>query len=318
VKRWWIRPVVRLAAALLLPMAVPLIITALIWALPGDPASIICPPEACGGTGALAERWNLDRGPTHFFTSWFGGALQGDFGNSWRLQQGVAVGELLEAAVPSTVALIGLALILVLFGALSGATGWIHEKLDPVLQVVGVVPALVLSLVAAASVELSLGADSFGDTGVATRLLAGAVVLGLADGAFAGAVTGVRGIFHRENAQRYVGIALLRGESRLSNTLPSVAPALVGQLRARTLHLLSGAVVVEVVLRIDGLGDLLWRGTLLQDFGVVLAAATGFAVFSAALLVVQAALEVVVAVQTRRAPVVPADLASAAPAEVLG
>ena len=82
---------------------------------------------------------------------------------------------------------------------------------------------------------------------------------------------------------------------------------MVGQLRARALHLLSGAVVVEVVLRIDGLGDLLWRGTLLQDFGVVLAAATGFAVVSAALLLVQAGLEVLVAVQTRRTPVVPTD-----------
>ena len=54
--------------------------------------------------------------------------------------------------------------------------------------------------------------------------------------------------------------------------LPNVAPALAGQLRARAIHLLSGgAVVVEVVLRIEGLGELLWIGTLLQDFGVVLA-----------------------------------------------
>lgn len=306
-KRWWIRPVVRLVAALLLPLAVPLIITALIWMLPGDPASIICPPEACGGTGALAERWNLDRGPVHFFTSWLGGAVSGDFGNSWRLQQGVSVAELLGAAIPSTLALIGLAMVLVMAGALSGATGWIHQRFDPILQVVGVAPALVLSLIAAASVELALGADSFGDTGTLWRLLAGALVLGLADGAFAGAVTGVRGVFQRENAQRYVGIALLRGETRLSNTLLSVAPAMVGQLRARALHLLSGAVVVEVVLRIDGLGDLLWRGTLLQDFGVVLAAASGFAVVSAALLLVQASLEVLVAVQTRRTPLVAAD-----------
>ena len=40
-KQWWLRPLVRLVAAVLLPFAVPLIITLLIWALPGDPASII-------------------------------------------------------------------------------------------------------------------------------------------------------------------------------------------------------------------------------------------------------------------------------------
>ena len=313
-KRWWLRPTVRIAAALLLPAAVPAIITLLIWALPGDPASIICPPEACGGTDALAARWNLDGGPWQFFAGWVSSALEGDFGSSWRLQQGVSVAELMEAAVPNTVFLILLALVIVVVGAISGASGWLSERLDPVLQAIGVVPAVVLGLVAAAAVELSLGADSFGGTGRFLRLLAGALVLGIADGAFSGAVTGVRGVFSRENQQRYVGIAVLRGEGTLSNTLPNVAPALAGQLRARTLHLLSGAVVVEVVLRIDGLGDLLWGGTLLQDFGVVLAAATGFAVVSASLLLAQALVEILVAVHVRRAPVLPADSSVVQPA----
>ena len=83
-------------------------------------------------------------------------------------------------------------------------------------------------------------------------------------------------------------------------------------MRARVLHLLSGTVVVEVVLRINGLGDLLWAGTLLQDFGVVLAAATAFATVSAALLVAQALVEIAVAVWVRRAPAV--TDAAAAPA----
>jgi len=63
-------------------------------------------------------------------------------------------------------------------------------------------------------------------------------------------------------------------------------------------------VVVEVVLRIDGLGDLLWGGTLLQDFGVVLAAATGFALVSAFLLLLQAVVEIITAVHVRRAPTI--------------
>jgi ABC-type dipeptide/oligopeptide/nickel transport system permease component len=124
----------------------------------------------------------------------------------------------------------------------------------------------------------------------------------VADGALAGAVNGTFQLFRKERNERYVRVALLRGEGELSNALPNVAPALVGQLRARILHLLSGAVVVEVVLRIDGLGGLLWAGTLLQDFGVVLSAATVFAVISGALLLVQAFLEVAVGVLARRAP----------------
>ena len=296
----------RLLAAISLPLLVPAIITALIWALPGDPASIICPPESCGGTSVLAERWNLDGGPMAFFWGWVQGAVQGDFGNSWRLQQGVAVSELLRTAVPNSLVLIALALIPVSLGSVAAAQNWLPRRADPVLQVVGLVPALVLALVAAAAVELNYGAASFTGQGGLARLLAGALVLGLADGALSGAITGTRAVFTTENKQRYVGIAVLRGERRLTNTFPNVAPALAGQLRARVLHLLSGSVVVEAVLRIDGIGDLLWGGTLLQDFGVVLAAATGFALLSSLLLVVQACVEIAIAWQVRRAPDLPA------------
>ena len=37
-----------------LPLLVPAIITTVIWSLPGDPASIICPPES-SGTEVLAR-----------------------------------------------------------------------------------------------------------------------------------------------------------------------------------------------------------------------------------------------------------------------
>jgi len=285
-----------------LPLAVPAIITALIWMLPGDPASVICPPESCGGTSALAARWNLDSGPWNFYMGWLGGALHGDLGASWRLLQGESVRMLVTEAVPNTLLLVGLSLIPIVLGTLGAATQRLPAKGDPVLEVVGMVPALVLALLGAAVVELAYGADSYDGAALWARLIGGAAVLGLADGAFSGAVTGTRGLFRAENKQRYVGIAVLRGERRIHNTLPNTAPALVGQLRARVLHLLSGAVVVEVVLGIDGLGDLLWRGTLLQDFGVVLAAATGFALISAGLLLTQALAEIAVAVHVRRAP----------------
>jgi ABC-type dipeptide/oligopeptide/nickel transport system permease component len=64
-------------------------------------------------------------------------------------------------------------------------------------------------------------------------------------------------------------------------------------------------VVVEVVLQVPGIGELLWQGTLLQDFGVVLAAATGFALLSAARLLAQAVGEVAVALWVRGGPAVP-------------
>ena len=55
-------------------------------------------------------------------------------------------------------------------------------------------------------------------------------------------------------------------------------------------------------LRINGLGDLLWRAALLQDFGLVLPVATCFAVISSVLLVLQAVVETGVALHVRRSP----------------
>ena len=309
-KRWWAQPLVRALVALALPAAVPALITGLIWVLPGDPASIICPPEICGGTDGLAARWNLDRGPIHFYRSWISGALAGDMGNSWRVLQGVPVRDLLDAAIPNTVTLILLAAVPLLLASVAAGAGWLPRRLDPAFQAVGLLPAVVLALVAAAAVLLQYGAEAHGEQAARVRLLLGALVLGVADGALSGAVAGVRGTFDRERNQPYVLVSLLRGEGELGNMLPNVAGSLAGQLRARLLHLLSGAVVVEAVLRIDGLGDLLWRATILQDFGLVLAAATGFALVSAALLLLQALVEIAVAWHMRRAPALPAQVAT--------
>ena len=301
-KAWWLRPMVRVIAALILPFAVPGIITMLIWALPGDPAEIICPPELCGGTDALAARWNLDGGPWKFFRHWVAAAFEGDFGNSWRVQQGIPVIDLLREAVPTTALLILMGLVPLILGALGAATGLLPRRLDPLASAVGLVPAVVFALLGAAIVELRYGSASFDAEATLLRSLLGALVVGFSDGAFAGALTGVRALFHTERQQRYVGVALLRGERPLANMLPNVTPALAGQLRARVLHLLSGTVVVEVVLRINGVGDLLWGGTLLQDFGVVLAAAATFAALSGVLLLIQATTEIVVALHVRRSP----------------
>ncbi len=302
--RWWIRPAIRVGAALLLPLAVPAIITALIWALPGDPASLICPPEICSGTGELARRWNLDGGPWQFFSGWLLDALGGDFGKSWRIQQGSPVTPMLLVSIPNTAALVGASFLLLLGGAAGAATRLIPPRVDRLLGALGLVPVVVMALAAAAAVSLRYGAAAFDAEAMRVKILLGAAALGLADSALAGATRGVRAAVESERMRRYVQVGVLRGEGALANVWPNVAPAVAGQLRGRALHLLSGAVVVEVVLQIDGLGELLWSGTLSQDFGVVLAATFGFALLSAALLLIQALIEVAVALHVRRAPAV--------------
>ncbi len=296
---WWVRTLVRLVVAVGLPFAVPCIIVYLIWSLPGDPASIICPPEMCPNTEALAARWNLDQGPWHFFTSWWQSALEGDFGRSWRLEPGTQVADRVFESIGPTVALVALAALLNGLGALGALTGLLSRRFHPLIQVVGLVPALVLALVASAAITLGW----VGEGGqLAARVGLGALALGVADAALSSTVSGVHSLVQSERLQRYAQMAVLRGEGVLSNILPNTLPALAGQLRARMVQLLSGAVVVEVVLEIDGLGDLLWRATLQQDFVVVVAAAFFFALMSAALLFFQALVEVACALWVRRTP----------------
>ena len=307
-KFWWIQPLARAIVALALPLLVPACITALIWALPGNPAEIICPPSICTGGDELAARWHLDQGPLGFYGHWVSSAWHLDFGDSWRVLTGKPVLELMQQTIPNTMLLIFMALIPITIGSVMGAFQQPSKKWDPLLVMVGIFPVVVLALLAAAVVELNFAGTDDDGLGYWMRMIAAALTLGIADGALSGSILGNRSIFEQENQQRYVGISLLRGESNFSNTLPNLAGTLVGQYRARIVQLLSGAVIVEVIVRVDGFGALLWRGTLVQDFGVVLAAATVFSAISSAFLLLQAIVEVLQNLHQRRSPDIDVDL----------
>jgi len=296
-------------AALLLPVLVPAIITMFIWALPGDPASIICPIETCGEeqNRLLAKELHIDEGMVSFFSHWLSQASTGDFGRSnfyglevLSFQEGKE--DLLSESIPNTSLLLIFSLIIVSIGSLFGAMNIPSKKWDPVVVMIGITPIIVLALISGAFVEITYPGSEFADPKNWMKLVMGALTLGFADAAFSGTLLGVRETFSREKNQRYVGVSILRGETVFSNTFPNVANALVGQYRARILHILSGSVIVEVVVGISGVGDLLLMGTLKQDFSVVLAAAFIFAIFSALLLFFQALIECLIALHIRRAP----------------
>lgn len=303
--RWWIRPLVRVIVALVLPFLVPAILTGILWALPGNPADIICPPAMCPGTEELARRWDLHAGPTHYYVTWMKHAATLDLGRSWRVYQGTPVWDLMIEQGPSSLLLVALSTVPLLLGSVLAAIGVLPRRLDALWQGLGLAPSVILALVFAAFVTIQFGAMSTEGWPALLRIALGALVLGVADGALASAVTGTRAVLDEEVKQRYVGIAILRGEGVLSNTLPNVLPALIGQFRGRVLHILSGAVVVEVVLEISGIGAMLWTGTLQQDFGVVMASAWVFTVLSSLLLLLHATSEILIATHVRRAPAVP-------------
>jgi peptide/nickel transport system permease protein len=301
--RWWTRPVVRVVLALALPFLVPLLIAMLIWAMPGDPASIVCPPEACGaGYEALAARWNLDQGPIHFYSNWMGSAIHGDLGVSWSYMTGVEVNELVGESIWTTVKLIALAGFVLLLGAIRAASRSMSKWTKGLFKAMGMVPALVLALAGSALITIAFGSESHGTAASSIRLLFGAFALALADASLSGTVEGVENRVESERRQRYVQIGVLRGESELLNVMPNILPALAGQFRARLLNLLSSAVIIEVILEIDGIGDMLWTGTVEQDFGLVLGCSFAFVVIASVFLLTQAALEIATALKVRSSP----------------
>jgi ABC-type dipeptide/oligopeptide/nickel transport system permease component len=245
----------------------------------------------------MVEHWHLES-VSSFYTAWLGSAVQGDFGHGIAYQQGQAVSSLLWESLPNTTLVILIALIPIFLGTALVSLGRLKPNLDPIWQVMGAPPAVILALFAIAALVISYGVEEIWFL----PILCAGLILGVSDGILAAAIVGTRSTYETEMKQRYVGIAVLRGETVLSNTLPNVLPALVGQFRARMLHILSGTVVVEVVLQVNGLGDLLFRATLLQDFFVVLAAAWGFSLISAALLFLQAVCEIGIATHVRRTP----------------
>jgi ABC-type dipeptide/oligopeptide/nickel transport system permease component len=308
---------VRGLASLSLPLLVPAIITMIIWGLPGDPATTLCPPSTCPAEAreTLVASYSLSD-PFSFLFAWLGRAVYLDFGRSPVAYAGMEVRDLLAGSVPNTTLVMLIALVPILIGTFGAAFSVLPKQLDGVLQAIGVLPAVLLALFVVAALTINFGPSDPWAFSVALgradwsispiKLLGSGLVLGLADGALSGAVAGTRSVFESEIKQRYIGIAVLRGEGAMSNAAPNVLPTVIGQFRGRVLHLLSGTVIVEVILGIDGLGDLLWRGTLQNDYFIVLAAAWGFALLSAILLFLQAASEVWIALLVRRSPPVPA------------
>ena len=306
---WWIRPSVRMGAALVLPLIVPGLIISLVWLMPGDAAENLCGGSCVpSAVDALKERWELAEGPLHFYQVWLSNAVDFEFGKSAVVNPGQRVSELLwyepdfdggwrPGGIPTTFGLMLLTLVPLTLGSVCSALGWIPRRLDGLWQSIGMVPAVIFALMAWAYLTLT-----FSDPPYALKMGLGALVLALSDGTLAGAITGTRATFEEERKQRYAQMAILRGETVLQNTLPNVLPALVGQFRARILTVLSGAVVVEVMIGLAGLGDLLWLSTLKQDYLVLLGATFMFAVFSAGLLLVHGVLEIAVNLFVHRSP----------------
>ncbi len=257
---------------------------------PGDPVSLSAPPDATAeDLQAAREAYGLDQPLPVQYLAWLEGLARGEFGRSLVYRR--PIGDLLGAAVPNTLQLASMALMVSLsvgvpLGLVAAQRqGTFIDHAVRVLAVVGhAVPSfcfgLLFILVFSVQARLlpvggvqSVGADAW-DVGDRLRHLAGPVVaLSLA-----GIATLSR--FTRAETLEVVGLDYIRTAQAkglstratlyrhaLRNALLPVITS-IGEILAT---IVSGAVVIEQVYAWPGMGRLAFDAARARDYPLVMA-----------------------------------------------
>lgn len=260
-------------------------------------------PEA---EAALRAQYHLNDPFLERYFSWLGGIVQGDLGESVLTQESVG-GAIVERA-GTTLLLLGYSgLLIVLLGLGSGIVagtdkGWLGAIARTATRVGLAIPAFVLGPALIALFAVGLGwFPVFGSgAGLLDRLwhlTLPAVALCVMLAAYVGRVTTVA--VAEEYEREHVETARARGipeQTILRHHVVRNALIPVTTATAVTVaSLLSGAVVVETIFGLDGLGSLLLQSVLDGDFpmvqGVVLVYVAALVVTNLALDVLYAALD---------------------------
>jgi peptide/nickel transport system permease protein len=288
--RWVAR---RLGAGLVVIWVVATGTFALVSLAPGDFASRLADPRL---PPAARERWRrdfgLDRPLPARYLSWLGSAVGGDLGISWQYRRPVTA--LLADALPPTLLLAGLGLLLETVGGLGIATLQVlraRSCLDRGLTLASLLayalPAFTVALGLVWLFSYTLGwlppshlLSPAGElaTGWARHrdVLAHAVLPVLTIG-----LTGMgalarymRGSLVDEHTQGYMQAARARGCSRrralLTHALPNALLPLITVLGLSLPFLVSGSLLVEVVFAWPGMGQLIYQAALARDIPLLL------------------------------------------------
>jgi peptide/nickel transport system permease protein len=275
----------RLAALLLTLAATSLAIFLLMEVLPGDPASIMLGMEARPDTlAALKAELGLDRGMLDRYVGWLYGLLTGDLGMSYtyRVPVGQLVAERMAVTLPlALMAILVAAGIGVPLGVLAAsARGKLTDQLAQIFSQMGVaIPNFWIGLLLILGFALTVGwfpAGSFPGWGnglpaALHALILPAIALGLPQAAILTRVT--RSAVLEVLTEDYIRTAHAKGLARrvvlrrhaLRNALIPVVTILGLQFSA----LIAGAILIENVFALAGLGRLIYQAMTQRDLIVV-------------------------------------------------
>ncbi len=276
---WW--GLVRRLLIFLISTAVASVVVFVLLTLVGDPARTALGTNAT--PEALAEmrhRMGLDRPVTTQFASWIGGMLHGDFGTSYVTH--LPIGPQIGARLAVTMWLVAGGMIVALVVAIPMGTiaalehrtwaGWLLSSLS---QVGIAVPAFLAGILMVALVSVELGwlpsggfvvpAEDPG--GFLARMILPWMSLGLVQGAVLARY--VRSAVLDEVGQDYLRTARAKGLTRWRATwrhgLRNAAIPVLTVIGVQLVTILIGAVVVERVFVIPGIGSYLVDSVARQD-----------------------------------------------------
>ena len=261
----------RVGAAVVLVAIVSFVSFALTWATPGDPARAILGLSATDQQ--LAQKrteLGLDQGVFSAYGTWLANAVAGDLGTSWFSSQSVAgsITDRLPVTLSITIiAVIIAGLVGVSLGLFAAARrGAIDSFIQPFAVLGFAIPNFIVAIVLLTVFALNLrilpatGWVDFSDDPSAwlRSMILPVAALGLA--ATAAVAQQTRNAAIETLQQDYVrtlrGRGLGAGSIYLKHVLRNSAPVALTVLSLQFIGLLSGAVVIEYMFALPGIGSL--------------------------------------------------------------
>ncbi|HET7295780.1 MAG TPA: ABC transporter permease [Gemmatimonadales bacterium] len=281
----WVYAARRLALAVPLLLGMSVLVFGLMHLVPGDPAIAVlgykATPEA---VRALRETFHLDEPLPQQYLRWLAGVARGDFGVDFR--QNERIGRMILDRLPVTLELTLLAtacaaLIGVPLGVLAGGRrGGVADRVSLAVGLVGVsIPdfwlgiMLILLLSLGAGLLPSGGFVPFGESPAdnLVHLLLPALTLATSRAAALGRLTRAavldtvhRGFVHYARAKGLGERAIL-----FRHVLPNAAIPIVTVLGLQVGYMLGGAIVVEMIFTLPGVGRMTLDAVLERNYPVI-------------------------------------------------
>jgi peptide/nickel transport system permease protein len=282
----------RLAFGALVLLLLSVFVFVLFYVSPSDPARIIAGDKATEALMAqIRTNLGLDKSMIEQFGIFFGNLLQGNLGYSYRTN--MPVGELIVTRIPVTMSLVfGAVVIWLAIGIPIGISsakrpGSLRDRLGQSFAIVGIsFPTFVLGMIALYTLyylPTKMGITLFPPSGYVPFTqdpLQWAWHLALPWGTLALVVAAVyarltRGQMLEVLGQDYIRTARAKGltERRVTyvHAFRSAMPPLVTQLGIDIGMLLGGAIVIEQVFGLNGIGSLAVTSVAMQDRPVIIA-----------------------------------------------